>query len=95
MNKCSVCRSVSMVGVRQQKQLEDKATLVRVLDHYWRMYGHSPTVRELTSRAGLSSTSMTATRLRALRESGFVNYTDNVSRTARLTQEGRKVYGLN
>jgi SOS-response transcriptional repressor LexA len=84
-----------MVGVRQQKQLEDKATLVRVLDHYWRMYGHSPTVRELTARAGLSSTSMTAVRLRALRESGFVNYTDNVSRTARLTQEGRKVYGLN
>ena len=84
-----------MIGVRQQKQLEDKATLVRVLDHYWRMYGHSPTVRELTARAGLSSTSMTAVRLRALRESGFVNYTDNVSRTARLTQEGRKVYGLN
>ena len=84
-----------MVGVRQQKQLEDKATLVRVLDHYWRMYGYSPTVRELTSRAGLSSTSMTATRLRSLRESGFVNYTDNTPRTARLTSEGRRVYGIN
>ena len=84
-----------MVGVRQQKQFDDKATLVRVLDHYWRMYGYSPTVRELTSRAGLSSTSMTATRLRALRESGFVNYTDNTPRTARLTSEGRRVYGIN
>ncbi len=84
-----------MVGVRQQKQLDDKATLVRVLDHYRRMYGYSPTVRELTSRAGLSSTSMTATRLRALRESGFVNYTDNTPRTARLTSEGRRVYGIN
>ena len=55
----------------------------------------SPTVRELTERAGFASTSKTVTRLRSLRESGFVNYTDNISRTARLTQEGRRVYGLN
>ena len=84
-----------MVGVLQQKQDEERKALVSVLDHYWRMYGHSPTVRELTERAGFASTSKTVTRLRSLRESGFVNYTDNISRTARLTQEGRRVYGLN
>ena len=50
----------------------------------------SPTYSELSAEAGLPSLSHVAYSLRKMRARGWITFHDNMSRTVRLTENGRK-----
>ncbi len=61
-----------------------------VIQKYDMCDARSPTYRELSAEAGLPSLSHVAYSLRKMRARGWITFHDNMSRTERLTENGRK-----
>jgi SOS-response transcriptional repressor LexA len=63
--------------------------LMSAIDEYWRAHGYAPSVRELVAACGLSSTAVCRHNLRALREDGWIDFTDGIPRTVRVLKRPR------
>lgn len=64
--------------------------IAHVIHKYDTCDARSPTYRELGTGAGIPSTSHVSYCLRKMRTRGWITYHDNMSRTVRLTENGRK-----
>lgn len=61
------------------------ARLVAAIRGYYDEHGYAPSVRDLMTRTGMSSTSVVTYWLRKLRADGLVDYEDRVPRSIHVT----------
>ena len=66
------------------------SNIADVIQKYDMCDARSPTDRVLSAEAGLPSLSHVAYSLRKMRARGWITFHDNMSRTVRLTENGRK-----
>ena len=74
-----------MMARKKQKGLSDKhKRVLDVLEHYTDQYGYPPSIREMCSRANISSTSVANYYLDRLEELGYIERDRRVSRGVRV-----------
>ena len=74
-----------MMARKKQKGLSDKhKRILDVLEHYTEQHGYPPSIREMCSRANISSTSVANYYLDRLEEQGYIERDRRVSRGVRV-----------
>jgi len=74
-----------MMARKKQKGLSEKhKRVLDVLEHYTEQYGYPPSIREMCSRANISSTSVANYYLDRLEELGYIERDRRVSRGVRV-----------
>ena len=86
-----------MISVYQEERLKEKKTYPKMREigvfvrKFSREHGYAPSYRDLQEGCDISSTSVVQFYLNKMRGEGLLFYANGVSRTVRLTDDGKKI----
>jgi|TARA_R110000824_G_scaffold9556_3_gene42635 repressor LexA len=86
-----------MISVYQEERLKEMRTYPKMREigvfirKFSREHGYAPSYRDLQEGCNISSTSVVQFYLNKMRGEGLLFYANGVSRTVRLTDDGKKI----
>ena len=89
-----------MISLYQEERLKEKKTYPKMREigvfirKFSREHGYAPSYRDLQEGCDISSTSVVQFYLNKMRGEGLLFYSNGVSRTVRLTDDGKRIFNV-
>ena len=89
-----------MISLYQEERLKEKKTYPKMREigvfirKFSREHGFAPSYRDLQEGCDISSTSVVQLYLNKMRGQGLLFYANGVSRTVRLTDDGKRIFNV-